>query len=280
MTTVRLRHGDHACAVHGSAPWQRRRAVDFVREGLAAGDRVCYFATDSSPQSLSTALTRAESTLGTAIAERRLVVIAAGQSYIAAGKFETERMIDGLHECIDAALVAGFGGVRFAGEMDWIAGARVPLAELVDYEHQVSELYASRPVVGLCHYDSRLFDPVVLAAVRNVHPVVLLEPQQEAMFELSTEPLGLRINGEVDIANHAELRRALETLETLGRDLGAGECQLELTGLSFMDIGGVHQLIRFARQFPGGRVVLRRPPAGLLRVAAILDSTRRWELSR
>jgi hypothetical protein len=280
MTTVRLRHGDHACAVHGSSQWQRRRALDFMREGLAAGDRVCYFAGDSSLPSLSQLLEQPETPLARAVAEGRLVVTTAEQSYLAAGRFEADRMIDGVRKSVDEALEAGFAGVRFAGEMDWIARERLPLGELVDYEYKVSEFYASRPAAGLCHYDSRLFDPVVLAEMRNVHPVVLLEPREEAAFEFSTEPLGLRIDGEVDVANHEALRRALETLEGLGQNPGAGDCHLELTGLSFMDIGGVHQLVQFARRFRGGRVVLRRPPTGLLRVATILDEAPRWELTQ
>ena len=280
MTTVRLRHGDHACAVHGSAQWHRRRALDFVREGLAAGDRVCYFAADSSRQTLSDLLEENETPLARALMEGRLAVTCADESYLATGGFDANRMLDALHESVDEALAAGFAGVRFAGEMDWIARERPPLGELVDYEHKVTEFYASRPAAGLCHYDSRLFDPVVLAEMRNIHPVVLLEPSGAAAFELSTEPLGLRIDGEVDVANHEALRSALETLEGLGRKLGAGDCHLELTGLAFMDLGGVHQLVQFARRFQGGNVVLRRPPTSLLRVAGILDDSPRWELTR
>jgi hypothetical protein len=280
MTTVRLRHGDHACAVHGSAQWHRRRALDFVREGLAAGDRVCYFVADTSRQTLSDLLEKTETPLARALVERRLVVTSADESYLAAGAFEADRMLDGLNESVDEALAAGFPGVRFAGEMDWIARERLPLGQLVDYEHKVTEFYAGRPAAGLCHYDSRLFDPVVLAEMRNVHPVILLEPSEGAAFELSTKPLGLRIDGEVDVGNHEALRIALETLEGLGRDLGAGDCHLELTGLSFMDLGGVHQLVQFARRFQGGNVVLRRPPTALLRVAGVLDDSPRWELTR
>jgi hypothetical protein len=47
-----------------------------------------------------------------------------------------------------------------------------------------------------------------------------------------------------------------------------------------VEIGGVHQLVQFARRFQGGRVVLRRPPTGLLRVANILDEAPRWELTQ
>lgn len=280
MTSVRLRHGDHSCAVHESTQWQLRRAFDFVREGLAAGDRVCYFADDSTRTTLSQLREQAETPLARALAEGRLVITSAEECYLAAGRFDTNRMVDGLNEAIDEALSAGFAGVWFAGEMDWVAREGMPLSELVDYEQRVSELYAGRPAAGMCHYDSRLLDADVLTTMRGVHPVVLLEPHDVAAFELSTEPLGLRIDGEVDLANHEALSLALRTLERLGEDLGRSDCHFELAGLSFIDIGGVQQLVQFASRFQGGRVVLRRPPAALQRVATILDGTPRWELTQ
>lgn len=55
-------------------------------------------------------------------------------------------------------------------------------------------------------------------------------------------PPGLRIEGVVDVRTHRHLRTALDVLEA-----AEGDVRLDLSGLEFLDLGGLRMLIGFAR---------------------------------
>ncbi|WP_405998273.1 STAS domain-containing protein [Streptomyces sp. NBC_00829] len=65
-------------------------------------------------------------------------------------------------------------------------------------------------------------------------------------------PPGLRIEGVVDVRTHRHLRGALDVIAPVDGDL-----QLDLSGLEFLDLGGLRMLIGFARtRNPGHHVEL------------------------
>lgn len=89
------------------------------------------------------------------------------------------------------------------------------------------------------------------------------------MGELVTiEPLpdgaGLRIVGEIDLANHDRLRHALARLPA------CGDVHLDLSGLQFIDVAGAAELVHFAAGPPRRAVVLHSPPAQLGRIVELL----------
>ncbi|MEW2083106.1 STAS domain-containing protein [Streptomyces sp. NPDC005283] len=55
-------------------------------------------------------------------------------------------------------------------------------------------------------------------------------------------PPGLSIQGVIDVRSHRHLRTALEVIASTDGDL-----RLELSGLEFLDLGGLRMLIAFAR---------------------------------
>lgn len=77
---------------------------------------------------------------------------------------------------------------------------------------------------------------------------------------------GLRLAGEVDITNHAQVRSALAAL--------LANCpatiHLDTAGLNFIDVAGSREIITALRSRPGLRIILHSPPACLLRIITLL----------
>jgi anti-anti-sigma factor len=83
-------------------------------------------------------------------------------------------------------------------------------------------------------------------------------------------PRGLRIVGEVDLANADELREALEPEVRAG-----GEITLDLTGLRFMSSTGIQVLVRALQELEGrGRLVLDAPTPSFRHLLTVIGLER------
>ena len=86
-----------------------------------------------------------------------------------------------------------------------------------------------------------------------------------ATFLAVGEPWGLEVAGEVDIANRASLIRAIRSRAEI-----FPRVHLDLSDLTFADVGTVSGLHSLAATLPhDGHLVLRRPPDLLRRIIEI-----------
>jgi len=85
-----------------------------------------------------------------------------------------------------------------------------------------------------------------------------------------TDPPGLRLVGEVDIATAPMLRQALS--EALaGTQADPQALTIDLTGVTFIDSTGLHELVEAARSEHSQRsITLRNPSPQVLRVIDII----------
>ncbi|HET8601130.1 MAG TPA: MEDS domain-containing protein [Segeticoccus sp.] len=268
--------GDHACSVAGSDEARQRIATDFVRQGLRAGDRVCYLSSTASAEAFCTMLAGHDLPVEQSLEGGQLVVAGTESSDLAREQFVVEEMLQLLEQVIDESLALGYRGVRITGEMDWVARADVPASDLVDYERRATDVFATRPAAALCQYDSRLVDSDLLRQVAQVHPTLIEDPMEHATT-ITAEVAGLRVSGDIDLENHHLLDVALSELhQRLGGDIG--ECHLELADVSFIDVAGTMRLVRFAQDHPQCTLVLHWPPRCLTEVAAVLWPQQHWEV--
>ncbi len=80
-------------------------------------------------------------------------------------------------------------------------------------------------------------------------------------------PVRLTVVGEIDLATREQFKEALA--RTFGSD---GDTQLDLREVSFMDTHSVTAVVHCADRLhrEGGRLVVRHPPASLLRIFELL----------
>lgn len=212
---------------------------------------------------LSTAITCDDS-----VAAGQLVGRSAGESYLAEPPFDPDLMIGILGEAVDNALADGFAGFRVTGEMCWATRGVAGADRLLDYERRVSEVFATRPAAAVGQYDRRRFDAAALAGALEAHPHVW-DPVTAHDEGLSVRPLtdrvGLRLDGEIDMTNRGQLRRALAELPTT-----ATEIHVELTGLRFIDAAGCAELLAAASGEHRRLVVLHNARGVVRRLIEVL----------
>jgi hypothetical protein len=108
-----FKQGQHTCVVYHTAEEQRAVAADYLGDGLCRGERAYYVADSAASLAL---FNRALAAVGIDVADalRITAVIEAThtQAHLIDGSFDSERMLRLLDEGIEAAMDAGFEGLR------------------------------------------------------------------------------------------------------------------------------------------------------------------------
>jgi anti-anti-sigma regulatory factor len=216
------------------------------------------------------------------VAQGQLLVIPAEDGHLDEQPFDPDERIAGLRAAIDAALADGYSGFRATGEQ-WTAPEPPPEELLVEYETRVSELCATRSMVGLCQYhgnrcDRRLLDTVCELHGHVVRNALVSGDELLRIVPLSQDEQGnswLRIVGEADLSNSALLLAALE-------EEGHGNVHLDLGRLRFVDLKGVEALLELtdALRPSERRLIVHNAPPTLRRIVEIVgDSLPSMEIS-
>ncbi|GAA2408334.1 hypothetical protein GCM10010420_40770 [Streptomyces glaucosporus] len=271
--------GHLCCAYSGEDEWARSAAV-FVRNGLAGGRRVVYFADTAAPETVVERLGRAGVDAAAAVDRGRLVVRRSGDSYLRRLPFDPDRMVAAWDRVCATAHGAGYTGVWAVGEMSWCARG-IPGAErLLEYELRLNEeVFTRLPLTALCLYDREAVPGDVTALLTAAHTRRLVPDGRAvpvAAGEWPRPPLGatpledrtgFRLRGGADADTRAVLRGVLDALVRLPGPV----VHLDLSGTDFVDTASVAALaaVAAAERTRGRRVVLHRPPHSLRRVAAL-----------
>src|SRR4051812_42531571 len=201
----RLELGDHLCLTFDDDAARRTAAAVYVRAGLRADDRILYFGDE--PDRVLAGL-GADGTA--AVASGQLRLAAPHDSYLASGVFDPLATIDGWRTEAGQARADRYRGLRAMGDMSW-AAPPIPGADRPPwYEANVNRVSAEGAAMAVCLYDRRLFDGPALRRISGAHPGTVTpgaDPATEPLLRIrrTTDPAGVRLDGEADLSNRAAL---------------------------------------------------------------------------
>lgn len=168
------RQGDHVCALYENPDHQADALTDYIRTGLAAGERCVYVAVERSPEEICERLARAGVAVGEAIEARRLTVASKHETYLRDGSFDPDRMIGFLRETEFSALRDGCSGARISGEMHWALGAEPGCDRVIEYEARLNGFFPGSRSQAICQYNRSSFSPEMIRNVLRTHPTALI----------------------------------------------------------------------------------------------------------
>ena len=253
--------GDHVCWTVDDDATRMEAIAGFVRAGLNARHRVIY--SGDEPEAVLDGLERHGVGARAALDEGLLLATTAEASYLSGGVFDPAATIALWRATIDRARATGCPGIRVIGDMTW-ASRRVPGAERLPwYEAQINTLFLDGYVAGVCAYDRRRFDPLVLRRLSWAHPGaaatrIPFEPESSLRARRTRDPYGLRLAGEVDLSNRDALRAVIEHLFD-----EQPSATVDVSGLTFADTAASRILVD-AADHGTLRLVGVSPPLGRL----------------
>ncbi|WBB68654.1 MEDS domain-containing protein [Micromonospora sp. WMMD812] len=267
MTTVRVVDqvglGDHVFWSYDDTAAALDAVGRFLATGLRLGHKALCFLDALAPDAVLADLSARGVPADAARAEGRLRLLPAGGSYRPGRRFDRPGMIAVLAAESARAHREGYPGLRLVGDMAWAARAGTSVVELHRYETEVNALFPDGTVAGLCLYDRRLFPADQIRAIAAAHPGSAGPDTGGSWRPLlrayrTRDPAGLRLVGEIDRSNGDAFTAMLSGMS--GWAVPGGPAVLDVSGLSFADVGAAHDLLRAGETQTGGlRLVGCRP---------------------
>jgi hypothetical protein len=167
----------HICLIYRTEDQRRWLLSRYLAAGLRQGEIVRYF-TDTTPaESIRLWLQEDGIDVGDAEARGAFAVGPAAGAYCPDGTFDPQGMIDRISQRYEIAHRAGYAGTRNAGEMTWVYRGFPGSDLFLAYETLLNAVSSPYRHIGMCQYDSRVFDGATLFQVLQVHPFMAVEGQ-------------------------------------------------------------------------------------------------------
>ncbi|MFI7552230.1 MEDS domain-containing protein [Verrucosispora sp. WMMD703] len=264
LTDQPPRYG-HLCWAYDDPAGFMTHAVEFLRAGLAAGERV-WFVVSGPAEPVRDHLLGVRNfadALLTGAAQVRSLDGAYGSTAV----IDPASQVASYRRATREAVAAGYSGLRVAADATELVRTAAQRDAFARYEQRVNEMMRTEPFQAMCAYDrSQLGEPAV-AELACLHPEHNLG---QLLFRLYAVPLRqgqAALAGELDPSNHDLFRTALDRADLQPVD---DELVLDADGLRFLDHRALIHLNEYARDRQV-TVVLRAARSGVARLAALLD---------
>lgn len=169
----RMHPGDHYCGIFRTDEDHRQLVLEFVRDGIARGEKMLYLVNIHTAAHLEKMLREAGIDAGPLLTSGQLTIRAAKDAYLTDGEFVPEKMIQLLREATQHALDEGYPALRATGEMSWALAGDPGSERLVEYESLLNTFFPGSKCIAFCQYDRRRFDSEMLLDILHTHPKVL-----------------------------------------------------------------------------------------------------------
>jgi hypothetical protein len=178
----RYAHGDHACVFYRSEDTRAEVMLSFMIEGLRKGEKCLCAETLQMQKRLKHELRAADFDVEKEIASGALEFLTEEAAYLPNGAMHAKEQSKLIPQAIQAALRAGFRGLRTAGDVSWASGSPTHTASLLEYELLASKIFPGNAAMGLCLYPVKDFAEETLSTVLKVHNLNVIDPSQPSPY--------------------------------------------------------------------------------------------------
>jgi anti-anti-sigma regulatory factor len=242
MTAV----GDHICCVYYS-PHERRNQLSFwVREGLAAGERVIGVEEKTSRGTFLNCLENSGIETSPHTRTGQLMAMDADEAYLDGGVFSPNALFEQHSRTVAQALGDGYPAVRISGDGTVAVRALGSLDLFLEAERSFEQLCATQRISCLCQFDSRQFDSAELTRLAHIHP----RRSEDRLAQVTSTGNVLWISGEIDLSNACLLDGASAALAERYNDIW-----IDLSEALHVDVIGLRYIVELAHKLGPGRTL-------------------------
>ncbi|MGN6131677.1 MAG: MEDS domain-containing protein [Nocardioidaceae bacterium] len=245
-----LEPGVHLCRFYEDERDLARGAAAFVGCGLAAGHRVLYVTNDRATEKVEASLQVHGVPVERALAGGQLVVRSFQDVY--GEDLPRLEQVENDYRALNALATAdGLTGLRVAAEMGDAVSRFGSLDHLLHWEALSSRWQRDTGVSTVCQYDRRRLASADMARVAATHTGQAPAHAVPPLAGFYVDAHGLRIVGEIDLSNAGRLLRVVDARLSVQPRL-----QLDLAGLTFVDIGTLEALFGLVHARRGVQLVV------------------------
>ncbi len=163
----------HICMVYCDREQQITALAEYFKTGFRLGQQCVYVSDADTARFVRNVMMRAGMDVEADVSDGSMTFLTPEQTYLAGGDFNGDKMIALVEAMIADAYAAGFNGLRGAGDMSWVLGAKVTGREIVAYESKINRLFEQYPFMGMCQYDENRFHAEAVRMLISTHPTIL-----------------------------------------------------------------------------------------------------------
>jgi hypothetical protein len=175
FTKERFPDCNHLCLIYDDEEQRRKIVSKYVSAGLTQGELVRYVTDMTAPEKIRSWVLEMGVELPEIEKNEPFGIFQAESWYCPSGRFDPQKLIDGMVPRYHQVEQAGYKGSRVCGEMTWALRDLPGSDRLLEYEVLLNTVTEAFPHVGMCMYDANLFDGATLFKVLQVHPYMVAQ---------------------------------------------------------------------------------------------------------
>ena len=166
--------GVHICQIFSNDEERLDSLLEFLRSGLAAGEKTACFTEKLDDAHLADYLADHDLSCDKLKESGALMKAGTSEVYFQDDRFDPDRMLGMLQQFHEDSVASGYPAARVIGEMTSEIESIDGGSRLMEYESRVSLLLKEHPVTAVCQYDANTFDGKTIMQVLKVHPLMVI----------------------------------------------------------------------------------------------------------
>jgi hypothetical protein len=163
----------HVCAFFATPDDEFRTLLPFIRDGVAAGDRLVRVIPEDQPDDADR-LRAGGVDVDTARRNHQLETLISENTYLRNGRFDQEAMLDLVQQMLQAGRDLGFPLTRFMAHAEHVTQDFDGANSFVEYESKLNYILPDYPDPVVCTYDLTRVNAGVAMDVMRTHPMVII----------------------------------------------------------------------------------------------------------
>ncbi|TCR92920.1 MEDS domain-containing protein [Rhizobium sp. BK376] len=169
-----LRQRRHVCAFFNSDEEAYRVLLPFIADGFCCGHKAVHLLNPGERANHLERLSQAGINTQAAEQSGQLELSTNTDTYLSDGRFDQDRMIAVFTELASGNAEGPYPLSRIVCHMDWAADGRSHVADLIEFEARVNDVWSQHDDVVICVYDLAKFGGDTVVDVMRSHPLVVI----------------------------------------------------------------------------------------------------------
>ena len=165
---------DHFAQIYETSEEKFAASVPFVRQGLERGERCMYVVDESSEEEVVEAMHEANVDVDAALDSGALTFHTIQDTYLRNDSFDPDEMIDFYAAALEE-VTSEYEGLCVAAETTWLQEETTTIADFMEYESKINDLFENEDCLALCQYDRNGFPPEVVRDIIKTHPHLIYD---------------------------------------------------------------------------------------------------------
>jgi MEDS: MEthanogen/methylotroph, DcmR Sensory domain len=164
----------HVCAFFRDADEEYRVLLPFIVGGFECGDKAVHVIRPDRRREHLERLAAAGIDSTAAQESGQFELRTSVETYLRDGRFDQDRMLDAFEQMASGNARGGFPVSRIVCHMDWAVDGRSHIAELLEFESRVNDVWLRHDDAVICVYDLTKFGGETVIDMMRTHPAVIV----------------------------------------------------------------------------------------------------------